>query len=285
MSEKVISEIRRLVLQDPEIKMFIRDNQITEEIFDNNLARFINQYDNNQKCKNCPGLHSCTMDVYGYSSRLNIYNGVVDLVYYPCKYSSPETSLKLELLYFPNNKFLLSKEIDFNNPDRVQIFKEINRFLSNYKKEPFTKGIYIHGEYGTGKTQILLHLATTLVKRNTEVLFAYYPDLVRNLKGLIGTPSFESLIHKLKTVPILMLDDIGAEHNTDFVRDEILGPILQYRMMAYLPIFMTSNYPLDILREHFKFGREEVNIVKSDRIIERIRVLMEIVELRGKKYR
>ena len=44
MSEKVISEIRKLVLQDPEIKTFIRDNQITEEIFDNNLARFINQY-------------------------------------------------------------------------------------------------------------------------------------------------------------------------------------------------------------------------------------------------
>lgn len=285
MSENLIKEYEKIILEDPEIRSFINNNKISKTVIENNLARFINQYENNKKCSNCPGLHSCTMDVYAHSTVLSLYNDTVNLVYYPCKYALPGTNDKLEMLYFPKNEFLLNKEIDFNNSERVQIFKEISRFVSNYQNEEFTKGIYLYGEFGTGKTQILLNLASLLSKRNTEVLFVYYPDLVRNLKSLIGNPGFETLIQRLKTVEILMLDDVGAENNTEFIRDEVLGPILQYRMMAYLPVFMTSNYSLPLLQEHFSFGKEEVNKIKSSRIIERIRAMMEIVELKGKKYR
>ena len=38
-------------------------------------------------------------------------------------------------------------------------------------------------------------------------------------------------------VPVLILDDIGSEMNTQWVRDEVLGPILQFRMLEELPTF------------------------------------------------
>ena len=45
----------------------------------------------------------------------------------------------------------------------------------------------------------------------------------------------------LKTSPILMLDDIGAESNSAWFRDEILMIVLEYRMMQELPTFFSSN--------------------------------------------
>lgn len=286
MSEnKILEELKDKVLKDRDIKKFIIDNKISTEIFEADFPRFLAQYENSRKCKTCPGLHNCQMDVYGHSSKLEFYNGRVNLVYFPCEHYAFDRTDLLEMLYFPNSTYLIQKEVDFDNPQRAEVFKQITRFISNYQREPFTKGIYLHGAFGTGKTLLLLHLAHNLTKKNVRVLFAYYPDLVRHLKSTISNNTLESHVDKLKNVDILILDDIGAENNTSFVRDEILGPILQYRMMANFPVFMTSNYSLDLLREHFKESRDEVNIIKSDRIIERIRYMMEVVEIKGKNYR
>ncbi|MDI5788502.1 hypothetical protein PO124_09190 [Bacillus licheniformis] len=41
----------------------------------------------------------------------------------------------------------------------------------------------------------------------------------------------------VKSTPILMLDDIGAESMSSWVRDEVLGAILQHRMSQQLPTF------------------------------------------------
>ena len=47
---------------------------------------------------------------------------------------------------------------------------------------------------------------------------------------------------EIKLAEVLVLDDIGAEQSTPWVRDEILQVILQYRMQEDLPIFFTSNF-------------------------------------------
>ena len=48
----------------------------------------------------------------------------------------------------------------------------------------------------------------------------------------------------IKKVPLLLIDDIGAEGLTAYNRDEVLCPLLQYRMDNYLPTFFTSNLSL-----------------------------------------
>ena len=102
-------------------------------------------------------------------------------------------------------------------------------------------GMYIHGEYQRGKTYTLAALANEITKQGFKVVLAYYPDLVRELKSSIGNNTLESLINKLKQADILMLDDIGGESNSSWVRDEVLGPILQYRLLDEKPTFFSSN--------------------------------------------
>ena len=83
----------------------------------------------------------------------------------------------------------------------------------------------------------------------------------------------------IKKVPLLLIDDIGAESTTPWSRDEILMPILQYRMDSSLPTFFTSNCTLKELESHFSNSKNGIEEVKARRIIERIKQLTEEIKL------
>ena len=116
-------------------------------------------------------------------------------------------------------------------------------------------------------------------------MIAYYPDLVRRIQGLFGTNKLEELILKLKKVDILILDDIGREANTPYIRDEILGPILQYRCDNNLPMFMTSNRDFKQLEEHLSETATVTDTVKARAMMARIKYLMDEYQLLDKDYR
>jgi len=83
----------------------------------------------------------------------------------------------------------------------------------------------------------------------------------------------------LKTVEILMLDDIGGESFSAWIRDEILGPVLQHRLLDERPTFFTSNVPPQGLKEYLTMQEKDTEIIKAHRIIERIMNLADVVKL------
>ena len=89
----------------------------------------------------------------------------------------------------------------------------------------------------------------------------------------------------IKKTPLLLLDDIGAEYLTAWGRDEVLEPILQYRMDEELPTFFTSNLDLKQLETHLSVINNSVDKLKARRIIERIKQLSIPIELVGKDFR
>ena len=82
-----------------------------------------------------------------------------------------------------------------------------------------------------------------------------------------------------------MLDDIGAENVTNWGRDEILGTILQYRMDNHLTTFFTSNLDINELEKHLSITKDNMDMVKARRIIERIKQLTIDMELISKNRR
>ena len=62
----------------------------------------------------------------------------------------------------------------------------------------------------------------------------HYPSFVIDVKNAIGEGSVKTLVDEIKLAEVLVLDDIGAEQSTPWVRDEILQVILQYRMQEDL---------------------------------------------------
>ena len=84
----------------------------------------------------------------------------------------------------------------------------------------------------------------------------------------------------------MILDDIGAEQSTPWVRDEILQVILQYRMQENLPTFFTSNFNFEDLEKHFAKGKTGTDETwEARRVMERVRFLAEEIRLEGENRR
>jgi len=144
--------------------------------------------------------------------------------------------------------------------------------------------MYVSGLFGAGKTYILAAMANELAKLGREITFVYYPDMVRELKSSIGTDNFESKIDALKRTEILFIDDIGGESPNGFIRDEVLGPILQHRLFDQLPTFFSSNMKSKVLIDAMAKDASNSEKTKSTRIVERIKRLTEEFNLTEKPH-
>ena len=150
--------------------------------------------------------------------------------------------------------------------------------MENYNNEEKPKGLYLTGSFGSGKTYMISALFNELAKKGVKSCLIYYPEFLRNLKASFQT-NYSDKFEYIKKVPLLLLDDIGAENCSAWSRDEVLGPILQYRMQSHLPTFFTSNLSLDELETSLAITSSNADKVKARRIIERIKQLTVTIEL------
>jgi primosomal protein DnaI len=192
---------------------------------------------------------------------------------------------KLDTTY--HNDYLIdAKLVDFKlfNDERREALEVSNRFIESIKPGEFVRGMYFFGKYRTGKTYLLSAIANALIEKNVSVVFAYFPDLVRNIKNAFADNSLEAKVKQLKSCGVLILDDVGGEYMTAWFRDEIFGPILQYRLTVGLPVLISSNYKMTDLHRVFAEAKDGVDEVKAMRIMMRIRELTKEIKLSEKSY-
>ena len=123
-----------------------------------------------------------------------------------------------------------------------------------------------------------------LARQNVKSAIIFWPEYIRDLKASFDS-DFKEKFNYIKKVPLLLIDDIGAENCSNWSRDEVLGPILQYRMENHLPTFFTSNLTIDELENSLSITSSGVDKVKARRIIERIKQLTINLELISKNRR
>jgi primosomal protein DnaI len=106
------------------------------------------------------------------------------------------------------------------------------------------------------------------------------------MKQAIGKDQVAEKLDAVKRSPILMIDDIGADAMSSWIRDEVFGVILQYRMQEQLPTFFSSNFTMDELEQHLSVTqRGDEEPLKAKRIMERIRYLTKEIEMTGRNRR
>ncbi len=176
------------------------------------------------------------------------------------------------------------KNVYKDDKARVPIIKYFKEFMEHYNDKEKPKGLYLNGSFGSGKTYLIACLFNEMAKKDVRGILIYYPEFLRSLKASFGT-DFKEKFDEIKKVEMLLLDDIGAENNSSWARDEILGPILQYRMENHLPTFFTSNLTLDELEKSLATTSSGVEKVKARRIIERVKQLTITLDLISKNRR
>lgn len=230
-------------------------------------------------CKNCKGLYECQNSLQGHVIFPERKEEKIYFSYAPCKYQR-DVLKKIEAHEEKASINLRARmrDIDFQDKKRASVIKWIDQFFSSYDYGKEMKGLYLHGSFGSGKSFLISALFHELeLTYHVSALIVYVPEALRNLKD--DWELFESKMRQYQTVDLLLLDDIGAEKVTEWGRDEVIGTILQYRMEHALPTFFTSNMNLELLERHFANTGSNIDMVKSRRIIERIKQLSVPMEL------
>ncbi|EUJ17758.1 primosomal protein DnaI [Listeria aquatica] len=289
--EKEYNTLKEKVLQYEPIRAFLNEHKddVTEQLINQNLSslyEFMTQDEQFRAKKE-------TL-MPGYAPKLVINGEFITVTYYPTpekieadKRKSVER--RIRSLYMP--KQILEASLDHfytDEEERQRALVEAFDFLEHYSKDSSerVKGLYIHGNFGTGKSYLLGALARELALRGVTTTLVYLPEFMREIKQSISDNTVSEKIEFAKETEVLMLDDIGAEAMTAWTRDEVLGAILQFRMQEELPTFFSSNYNMKQLESHLTFtqnGMEEQ--LKARRIMERIRFLSKEVQLEGKNRR
>ena len=243
-----------------------------------------------KNCATCKGLETCKNSLPGYAYTPIPKEKFIDFSYIRCKKQQEEDERtayqkNLELFEMPKDiKNATFKDMYKDDKARVPIVKYFKEFIDNYDNEEKPKGVYLTGSFGSGKTYLVASLFNELAKKGIRSALIYYPEFLRSLKASFDTNYIEQFNY-IKKVPLLLFDDIGAENCSNWSRDEVLGPILQYRMENHLPTFFTSNLNLQELETSLAITSSGVDKVKARRIIERIKQLTTPLELISKNRR
>ena len=80
-------------------------------------------------------------------------------------------------------------------------------------------------------------MANALAERGFTTTIVHFPTFTVEMKQAIGRDQVGEKLDAVK-IPILMIDDIGAESMTSWIRDDVLSVILQYRMQEQLVTFL-----------------------------------------------
>lgn len=144
-------------------------------------------------------------------------------------------------------------EKDESRQKAIVAKKMAANFIKNYETfQEEGKGLYLYSEVkGSGKTRMAASIGNALIKvKRVGVKYTTTLDLLSEIKKTFDKDSEVSeseIIESIKKVDVLILDDVGVENPTSWVKS-IFYSILDGRMNNKKVTIFTSNLSMDQLQ-------------------------------------
>lgn len=187
-----------------------------------------------------------------------------------------------------HNDYLIEaylKDFDAFNDERKEALQKAQAFVDGFKENRLVKGLYIYGQNRTGKTFLLSAIANELAQNDVKIVFAYMPDLIRNIHSGMNDNTLETKVRQLKECDLLIFDDLGSAVMSSWFRDQVFGSVIQYRLSVGLPVIISSNLNIPLLGKQLIDNKIDNDRYNTTRIITRIVELTEAVQLTEERYR
>lgn len=107
-------------------------------------------------------------------------------------------------------------------------------------------GIMLYGDVGGGKTFLASCIANALIDQGVYVMMSSITQLTAAMQENYGE-NRARILRDVANVPLLILDDVGAERNTPFALEQAYE-IVNARSKAKKPLIVTTNLTMSALK-------------------------------------
>jgi hypothetical protein len=143
-------------------------------------------------------------------------------------------------------KRMLAASLDRHPDLDPSLVRHVRRFMAEVEPNlDAGRGLWFHGTVGTGKTTLALLVARAARDAGRTVAIYSVPLLFAELRNTFGDDNDDShlaLFRRLSEVDLLVLDDLGAERQTEWVLEQLFS-LVNERWQDQRSIIVTSNVP------------------------------------------
>jgi len=129
-----------------------------------------------------------------------------------------------------------------NNKRNIEICK---RYVEKFDQMLQTnQGLLFYGNVGTGKSYAAACIANALIDKGYTVVMT---SIVR-LLSLGDDEELDRLLYRMMNCSLVILDDLGAERNTDYALEKVYY-VIETRHRTGKPMIVTTNLMLEEMRQ------------------------------------
>lgn len=154
------------------------------------------------------------------------------------------------------------------SPEKAHNLRRAYETCLRYAQDP-DGWLLLTGTYGCGKTHLAASIANARLAMGEPVLFMVVPDLLDHLRSAFNPQSelrYDELFEQLRTTPLLILDDLGAQSSTAWAQEKLFQ-LLNHRYNAHLATVITTNQRLEDLEPRLRSRFLDVSLVNHFVII------------------
>lgn len=254
--KSLIEQLLASLKSDKDVYESLKPLGLTNKEVRDNIGKIADYQEDFNVCKNCPGFEKCPKQNRHISMYVYKDGSYITTRSEPCKKMMEHMELdsKYAVKDFPEEwKESRVKKLDLSE-NRRPLIKE----FVNVAKGKSNRWLFVTGNHKVGKSFILVTFANEFVALgrgpvaiiNSSKQFKTLADIAYSDKE-----GFKKAIEMLSNIPLLVIDDFGQEYKNEFIRDQIVIPVLNERSHNERATFISSEFTIKEIQKLYSVGK------------------------------